>query len=275
MIPDRIVPLRAAEGPLPLYCVHPGSGSVYPYLPLVRLIGPEQAVYGLEAPGYDDGGMPVTQLTELSDMYNEAIALHADGQPVCLLGWSLGGAVAHDMAWRAQAAGRPVAMVILLDTIVPEPEPLPPTRQVLALFVTELAGGDAGLRRELDTVLAGRPPEESAEDAFQALSEAGLLPGEFDAEMLSERFTVFHAHTRALHRYRAPEGYPGPVVSIRAEHTPSGAKTWADVALDVEEHTVPGDHYSMWRGDGLGELSDIVRRSLLRARALVTEGRAR
>lgn len=269
MIPDNIVPLRPVAGTLPLYCVHPVSGSVFPYLPLVRLIGQEQPVYGLEAPGYDDDWQPVALLTELSQRYVKAIDQHVGGQPVCLLGWSMGGAIAFDMACRMHAVGRPPALVVLIETVVPDPEPVPDDRILLRLFATDLAGrADAGMQRQLDAVLGGQLPGESAGAAFRALAQAGLIPGELDAEALSQRFAMFRAHLVALHGYRAPEGYPGPVVAIRGERSPAAGRSWPDVASDVEEHTVPGDHYSIWH-DGLAGLSDIVRRSLLRARTAV------
>lgn len=266
MTPSTIVPLRPVTGTLPLYCVHPVSGSAYPYLPLVRLLGHEQPVYGLEAPGYDDDQQPVSLLPELSQRYAEAIGQHAGGRQPCLLGWSMGGAIAYDMACRMSAAGRPAALVILIETLVPEPSPVPDDRLLLKLFAADLAGrADADVWRELDAVLGGRPPGEPAQDAFRALAEAGLIAGELDTQTLSQRFALFRAHSAALYGYRAPGGYPGPTVAIRGSRSPAAGRSWAEVACDVEEHTVPGDHYSIWR-EGLAELGDIVRQSLLCAR---------
>ena len=98
MTPDTIVPLRPVTGTLPLYCVHPVSGSVFPYLTLAPLLGQEQPVYGLEAPGYEDDQPPVALLPELSERYVEEISQHAGGQPLCLLGWSMGGAIVQHVA---------------------------------------------------------------------------------------------------------------------------------------------------------------------------------
>jgi thioesterase domain-containing protein len=273
--PDSVVPLGPVTGTLPLYCVHPVSGSVYPYLPLARLLPANQPVYGLEAPGYDDDWQPVAVLAEISRRHVQALDAHACRQPLCLLGWSMGGAIAFDMACQMRAAGRPPALVIIIDTPVPDPEPVPDDRHLISRFAADLAGrADAGMRRELDAVLSGRPAGEPAEAAFRALAEAGLIPGEFEAEAVSQRFGMFRAHLAALHAYRAPKGYPGPVVVIRGDRSPVAGRSWADVALDVEEHKVPGDHYSIWR-DGLAEISYVVRQSLLRARAAMSGERAR
>lgn len=288
MAPDHIVPLRPAvatpaAGPLPLYCVHPVSGSVYPYLPLLRVTGPDQPVYGLEALDYDDDRQPVTPLSELSRRYIRAIDEQSSGQPVCLLGWSMGGVIAFDMASRMHAAGRPPALLIIIDTSVPEPKPVPDEDLLLSLFCADLVGEagpeaqhelDAVLRtksqQELDAVLRRRPPGEPAVDAFRVLGEAGLIPDELDVESLSQRYAMFRAHLVALCEYRAPEGYPGPVVAIAGERSSAAGRSWADVALGVEEHTVPGDHYSIWR-DGLAGLGEIVRQSLQRARTAISE----
>jgi len=274
MTPDTIVPLRPVTGTLPLYCVHPVSGSVFPYLTLAPLLGQEQPVYGLEAPGYEDDQPPVALLPELSERYVEEISQHAGGQPLCLLGWSMGGAIAYDMACRMRAVGRAPALVILVETLVPEPRPVPDDRLLLVLFAADLAGrADAGARRELEAVL-GRLPGQLAEAAFRALAEAGLIPDELDPETLSRRFALFRAHLVALYGYRATAGYPGPVVAIRGERSPAVGRSWADVAPDVTERTVPGDHYSIWH-EGLAELGAAVRRSLLRTRAALSGERAR
>ncbi len=277
MTADSIVPLRPITGTLPLYCVHPVSGSVFPYLPLAPLLEQEQPVYGLEAPGYDDDRPPVALLPELSAGYVEEIGQHAGGQPLCLLGWSMGGAIAYDMACRMRAAGRAPALVILVETLVPEPRPVPDDRLLLVLFAADLAGrADPDARRALDAVLGAAPgglPGRPAE-AFGALAAAGLIPRELDQETLSRRFALFRAHLAALYGYRAAAGYPGPVVAIRGERTSAVGRSWADVALDLTEHTVPGDHYSIWH-EGLAELGAAVRRSLRRTRTALSGERTR
>lgn len=271
MTPDTIVPLRPVTGTLPLYCVHPVSGSVFPYLPLAPLLGPEQPVYGLEAPGYDDDRPPVALLPELSARYVEEIGHHAGGQPLCLLGWSMGGAIAYDMACRMRAAGRAPALVILVETLVPKPMPVPDDRLLLVLFAADLAGrADAGAQREIEAALGGLPTRPAG--AFGALADAGLIPGEIDQETLSRHFALFRAHLVALYGYRAAEGYPGPVVAIRGDRSPAAGRSWTDLAPDMTEHTVPGDHYSIWH-EGLAELGAAVRRSLRSIRtALPVEG---
>ena len=37
---------------------------------------------------------------------------------------------------------------------------------------------------------------------------------------------------------------------------------WSSVADDVEEHVLPGDHYSIWTGDSLRVMSGIVQTSV-------------
>ncbi|WP_263404689.1 hypothetical protein [Salinispora vitiensis] len=38
--------------------------------------------------------------------------------------------------------------------------------------------------------------------------------------------------------------------------------SWEGLATDVREEIIPGDHYPMWRGDGLVALSRAVRHTL-------------
>src|SRR4051812_13581113 len=102
---DRIVPLRATGTRPPLYCVHAVSGSAYAYSGLTKLLGADQPVYGIEAPGFDNDRQPVSSLPALADESTEilrAFSLQEHGADggYRLLGWSLGGILAFEMAKR-------------------------------------------------------------------------------------------------------------------------------------------------------------------------------
>ena len=192
-----------------LVCVPPVSGSPYGYLPLVGSLDAEQPVYALEAPGYDGGGRPATSLPELSGRYTRALREARPHGAYCLLGWSMGGVVAYDMALRLTAAGVGVPLLILVDTAFPSALPPP-------------APGPARLRAFVTDLLA---------------------------------------------RYRISSTFPGRITLLRAGESRPELMCWQRAAAEVETHVVPGDHYSIWRGEGLGHLSHAVRLSLARVRS--------
>src|SRR3954454_8858500 len=95
---ERIVPLKPDGSATPLYCVHASSGSAYSYLELAQLLGADRPVYGIEAPGFDGDREPVRSLPALSAEYAETLREFQPDGNYLLLGWSLGGTIAFDMA---------------------------------------------------------------------------------------------------------------------------------------------------------------------------------
>jgi amino acid adenylation domain-containing protein len=101
-----------------LVLFHPGGGTCLPYKPLLDLLPPELTVYGVECPNLY---RPTPELFTVEQMveryYPDIAAIAADG-PVALGGWSLGGYISYEVARRFRAAGRPVRLVLLMDSVV-------------------------------------------------------------------------------------------------------------------------------------------------------------
>jgi thioesterase domain-containing protein len=251
-----------------LVCVPPVSGSPYGYLPLAGSLDAEQPVYALEAPGYDGGGRPATSLPELSGRYTRALREARPHGAYCLLGWSMGGVVAYDMALRLTAAGVGVPLLILVDTAFPSALPPPaPGPARLRAFVTDLLAVSGLQQATIDAVLAAPPEPASPAEAFDRLVTAGIVPDGIDADFLLARYRVFEAHLDLLARYRISSTFPGRITLLRAGESRPELMCWQRAAAEVETHVVPGDHYSIWRGEGLGHLSHAVRLSLARVRS--------
>ena len=71
----------------------------YAYNGHVGLLDPQQPVYGLEAPGCDNERTPMTSLPAYDTEYIDALRANY------LLGWSMGGVVAFEMARRGSVCG--------------------------------------------------------------------------------------------------------------------------------------------------------------------------
>jgi thioesterase domain-containing protein len=259
---DPLVPLKAGADRAPLYCVHPISGSAYVYGALARSLADGQPVYGIEAPGFDNDRRPVATVEELSREYVEAIRRHRSAGIGCLLGWSMGGLVAFDMARRLAASGQPVPALILVDTRAPRPADLPAEHELLRHFVHDLLGLAGAAAPAVDAILAGWRERDGSGRFFRLVEQGGVLPAELDAESLERRFAVFRANTEAVIRYRPRYVHPGPVTLVRAAGSPPDLMLWDGLPGNLVEYTVPGNHYSMWTGRGLAMLGDIVQRCL-------------
>ena len=106
---------RANATGLPLFCIHPLIGISWVYANLLRFLGTETPVYGLQSDGLNGDGELPASIEAMAATYVERIrAIQPEG-PYNLFGWSFGGLVAHEMAAQLEAAGETVATLTLVD----------------------------------------------------------------------------------------------------------------------------------------------------------------
>jgi nonribosomal peptide synthetase DhbF len=112
---DLLLPLRAGGGRAPLFCLHPIAGTSWRYASLLRGLGPEHPVHGLQARGLRHGDPLPGSVAELVGDYADAIREVQPTGPYHLLGWSMGGNLAHALATRMQDQGDRIGLLALLD----------------------------------------------------------------------------------------------------------------------------------------------------------------
>ncbi|MCX5141169.1 MULTISPECIES: alpha/beta fold hydrolase [unclassified Streptomyces] len=111
-----LLPLRTGGTEPPLFCIHPGFALCWAYGPLMRGLGRDQPLYGIQARGIiGDEPLPET-FDELVDDYLGLVRSIRPHGPYRLLGWSFGGLAAHAMATRLQQAGEEVELLAMMDT---------------------------------------------------------------------------------------------------------------------------------------------------------------
>ncbi|MFD9375440.1 amino acid adenylation domain-containing protein [Streptomyces sp. NPDC059999] len=112
---EVLLPLRPAGERPPLFCVHGAGGLSWPYSALLKHIGAEYPVYGLQARGLDGKDRIAAGVEEMAADYLDQIRTVQPSGPYHLLGWSFGGLVAHEIATRLTEAGEEVALLANLD----------------------------------------------------------------------------------------------------------------------------------------------------------------
>lgn len=115
--PAGLVRLRTPEAPsdVAVALIHPVGGTLMCYAPLVGLLPEDTEVVGLERVAGthpDDPTYP-----DLVDRYATTLADALPSRRIALLGWSLGGVLAHSVADRLTELGHDVALVALLDSL--------------------------------------------------------------------------------------------------------------------------------------------------------------
>ncbi|MFD7668846.1 amino acid adenylation domain-containing protein [Streptomyces sp. NPDC059788] len=112
---DVLLPLRPAGDRVPLFVLHPAGGISWCYSGLLAGLGPAQPVYGLQARGLArDEPLPATMEEMAADYVRQLRTVRPHG-PYRLLGWSVGGVLAHTVAVLLQEAGEEVEFLALLD----------------------------------------------------------------------------------------------------------------------------------------------------------------
>ena len=235
--PTSLVTIQDSGTGIPLFVVHPAAGTVACYLPLARMLGPHQRVYGLQSPGADEGEEPVEDLIELARRYIGAIQTVQPRGPYLLAGWSLGGLIAFEMARRLRENEHEVGLVALLDTRLPHRDNLGrpgDDAAILALFVREqlrMLGAPAPVSEE---ELRQLDPGERLLAAASALR----APITTVARLLD----ICKANQRAAHAYR-PAPYDGAITLVRV--TPGTDYGWHELARSIDVADVPGDHHTL------------------------------
>jgi thioesterase domain-containing protein/acyl carrier protein len=275
-----LVPLQTSGQRTPLFCVHPAVGNVLCYLGLSRRLGSQQPFFGLQIP---DAQLNDAVLDDVGAMAAQYVAAMRSVQPLgpyMLGGHSFGGLVAFEMARQLQQTGERVALLALMDAILPD-------SAVDARSTAESAMDDAqwladtartleryfrhplGITAQDLRVLS---PDDQMARVLDALVRADLIPAGAGLPLLSSILAAQKMSERAASRYR-PGRFEGPVTLFRAGNPhPDDARRipaalLADPALGwgafagggIQVHTVAGDHLSMLTEPLVEGLADALR----------------
>ncbi|UUN30044.1 amino acid adenylation domain-containing protein [Streptomyces sp. FIT100] len=194
---DVLLPLRTDGGRTPLFAFHPSGGISWCYAGLSARLGPDQPLYGIQARGLvRDEPLPDTLRGQAADYVECLRAVRAHG-PYRLLGWSLGGILAHTVACMLQEAEEEVDLLALCDAFPTEQwreRPAPEEGDALTA-VLRMAGFD-------------RTDERTREDVLATLRRAGSPLAGLSDRTLSKIFEVVPHHARMVreHRHRPYDG---------------------------------------------------------------------
>jgi amino acid adenylation domain-containing protein len=259
-----LVPLKESGSRPPVFCVHPVSGSAYAYAGLAGALDPEQPVYGLEALGLEDEEPVLERLEDLAARYASAIQHQQPRGPFSIVGWSMGGVVAFEIARRLVGSGAAVSLVAAVDSPVPTGTEPPSEAAILRQFVHDLTAGVGLAGPELERLVEDADPVRRVERLLRELQRRGLLSEDVGVDFLQRRFTVFRANVLAIHRYRPATRYPGRLTLIRASASDNTVRGWADLADGVDDYVLDGDHYSIWDRARLPRLAELLEACLAR-----------
>jgi nonribosomal peptide synthetase DhbF len=112
-----LLPLNKTGDLPPLFCFPPGGGVSTVFKNLSDELGAEHPLWGLQARGIDDDENQTDRtISEAARTYVTAIKEVQPNGPYYLMGYSIGGSIAHEAAVQLEENGDTIAAVFLLDT---------------------------------------------------------------------------------------------------------------------------------------------------------------
>jgi len=217
-LPPLLLLKPGTEQP-PIFIMHGLGGSIMEFFDLIKYIRTSHPIYGLQAKGADGASPPFTRIEDMAQFHLDAIRNVQPRGPYTLIGYSLGGVIAFEMARQLSANGEKVALLMMIDSYT-HTEPLTLRKRIrmnaaqLRYRVSDLTR--SSINRTVDVPLS-RVKERARSSDFLAWT-----------------------------RYR-PGFYSGKVAFVRAADSPypDPVGTWSHLAPELEVETVPGDHHTI------------------------------
>ncbi|WP_158726785.1 amino acid adenylation domain-containing protein [Tomitella fengzijianii] len=283
-----LLPIRDRGARAPLFCVHPAMGLSWGYNGLLEHLGRDRPVYGLQAPNLRGTEELPGSIPRLAERYVAEIRRVAPHGPYHLLGWSLGGLIAHEMATLLAADGEVVATLTMLDSFLPgqrgaEFRETPSVAELMAELTgahpesaaagAGAPGADAGAPESDMTI----EPDMTIEDAAALLPGAGSTLAGLGVDELWRMYDAYAQGVELAAAFR-PDLYEGDVLFVTAARGgPDGPRAFTDwprhVGGDLREITVDCVHARMTSPEALAVVGPAVEDFLGRGDAAVRDAR--
>ncbi|MGS2805806.1 amino acid adenylation domain-containing protein [Nocardia sp. MW-W600-9] len=250
-----LLTLRRRGSGAPLFCVHPVVGLAWSFAGLTGEL--DCPVYGLQAPAIAEDTPLPESLDALADDYVARIRAVQPHGPYRLLGWCVGGVIAHAMAVRLQELGERVTVLAMLDSFVGDVG----YRSETPVTVGDLLG-QFGTEHELATPVGEFTPD----DAVTLVAE---LPGPF-TELTAERVHRIFAgilHAQVIGAAHRPRVFHGDLLFFTAGRDDRGAGraagAWRDhIGGEIRDVPVDATHWDITGATALATIGPALAAAL-------------
>ncbi|MDF1594862.1 MAG: amino acid adenylation domain-containing protein [Acidimicrobiia bacterium] len=227
----------------PIVCMPPAGGNVMTYELMARSLKTGRPILGIEAVGLDGRSSPLKTIDALAVHCHTAMKSEGSTGPHVLVGYSLGGLIAFEVARRLRSEGEPVDLVVLIDARF---------RPGGARRASSVSKRMSGLlhgtldRRRIGKQLALHARRLGGRLRHGPKTVMARVTGRPLSPRLVERL-MFRAATRAASTYK-PGPYDGRVLFIQAGDNTDPSKVaaltpWREVTgSNLEVVGVPGTH---------------------------------
>jgi thioesterase domain-containing protein len=234
---DALTLLKAGIESQPLFLAHGMGGSTIEFSDLVKFVRTERSVYGLQARGNDGAEQPFERIEDLARYYLEAIKQLQYRGPYFLIGFSLGGLVALEMAQQLSSTGEIVALLAMMDSY--------PHPKQLSLWQRTRLASRLIKRRTFTTTLFSTGSAPHLKSSVHDPDDQAA--GQTD-ETTNTRLRAYDSAHLAWRHYQ-PRFYHGKIhfvrVAVPTIYPDNPIAVWGKLASELEVQTVPGDHHEI------------------------------
>jgi amino acid adenylation domain-containing protein len=274
-----LVALRRTGSGAPLFLVHPAGGGVLCYYELVRHLGADRPIHGLQFQGFDLEPGAFIPVEKMAREYVRAIRSAQPQGPYLLGGWSAGGVIAFEMARQLQAAGEQVPVVLVLDMRAPVDASrrgaAPASQQEALVSLSRKLELYTGRQFQLSPQdLAGLDDGQQLDFFVKRMKATNMLPEDVDSAWLRVFLEIYDNNVKSIRAYE-PSTYSGNVLLFRGKDSlPEVAEQYPEIYQDpvlgwqslcsqeVAVRQVPGNHLSMIAPPNVQVMAGVIREDL-------------
>ena len=247
----------------PLFCIHGCGAHVFIYRPLMAYLDSDQPVYGLQAQGIDGKRKPFTRIEDMASHYVKEIREVDPDGPYYLVGDTLGGLIAFEIAQQLTGQGKDVALLAMFDTACPLPLSFGPRTLSHLRHLKELGPKHyvLSLGGSVARKLGIRFPEYSA--SVQLSSKEQEFADGVSASGDAVQRTEWGIYLATQVNYQPPEQrLPGRLTYFLARDNRYGKGeddnrlNWKRGAAEFEVYEIPGRHDTMREEPFVAGLAD-------------------
>jgi thioesterase domain-containing protein/acyl carrier protein len=252
---SSVITIQSQGFKTPLFCIHVLGEGLKFYRPMLKYLGTERPLYGLNTQLFAKKLNSNQKVEALAARYIEDMRTLQPEGPYYLVGISFGGKVAFEMARQLDLQGQQVALLALLDTSAPGAiQKLPTQKRILSHWNNYSQQGSAYLRSKARGFITGKLTKlhhQLHNRSKRTYSKLCLALG-YPLPQSCHSFMVRQENLQISRSYD-PQPYNGKITLFRAiarnlriASTIDSKLGWEKLARQgVEVHQIPGSHLGM------------------------------
>ncbi len=233
-----VVPLREGGERLPVHCFAGAGGPAYLFSELAQQLAPGHPVTAFQQRGLERRGIPDWSVTAAARRYLRILDERGHHGPAVLVGHSLGGLFALEVAHLLRARGHQVPLLVMLDTVLPGHLARAAGDEVPRIRIPGAVGQTRGelWRTRLRLLGAGWYPFASA-----------------------TRDDVFFQHGLRITERHRPQPWDGPAEVFLTAENIDGRDWWQQVLTGARGmHELPCTHLAVIKQPWIGQVADRI-----------------